>query len=300
MVDQVGTVDIERVRAFNRVVTQRVGALHDRYLSRDRSLGEARVLWEVGEGGCDVRQLRDRLDLDSGYLSRLLRALEASGLVEVRPGEADRRVRTVSLTPRGVEERRILDRSSDALAESMLAPLSAERRHRLVAAMAEVERLLTATLVELRVTDPEREQAQHCLAQYFAELARRFPSGFDPAISRRAAPEEMRPPRGLFLVATLHGEPVGCGGLKFHPGEPTEIKRMWVAESVRGLGVGRRLLTRLEELAAEAGVRAVRLDSNGALREAIGMYRSSGYTEVEAFNDEPYADHWFAKRLDAG
>ena len=193
----------------------------------------------------------------------------------------------------------MLDRSSDALAGSMLEPLSETRRERLVDAMAEVERLLTATLVELRVVDPEDEHAQHCIGQYFEELARRFPSGFDPAVSRRAAPEEMRPPRGLFLVATLHDEPVGCGGLKFHPGEPTEIKRMWVAAGARGLGVGRRLLTRLEDLAAEHGAGAVQLDTNGNLREAIAMYRSSGYREVEPFNDEPYADHWFEKRLDA-
>ena len=291
--------EIEQVRSFNRTVTQRVGALHDHYLSRDRSLGEARVLWEVGEHGCDVRALRARLDLDSGYLSRLLRSLESAGLVQVRPSGGDRRVREVVLTSRGIEERAVLARSSDALAASMLAPLSVTQRERLVTSMAEVERLLTATLVELRVIDPEHEHAQHCIGQYFEELALRFPSGFDPAVSRRAAPEEMRPPRGLFLVATLHGQPVGCGGLKFHPGEPTEVKRMWVDGSARGLGVGRRLLTRLEELAAEHGADTVQLDTNANLREAIAMYRSSGYRQVEAFNDEPYADLWFEKRLDA-
>jgi len=294
---QVASSEIAQVRSFNRTVTQRVGALHDHYLSRDRSLGEARVLWEVGQDGADVRALRARLDLDSGYLSRLLRSLESAGLVEVRPSAEDRRVREVVLTELGVEERAVLDRSSDALAESMLEPLSTAQRERLVASMAEVERLLTATLVELRIVDPAHEHAQHCIGQYFDELARRFPTGFDPAVSRRAAPEEMRPPRGLFLLATLHGEPVGCGGLKFHPGEPTEVKRMWVAESARGLGVGRRLLTRLEELAAEHGADTVQLDTNGNLREAIAMYRSSGYREVEPFNDEPYADHWFSKRV---
>lgn len=294
---QVASSEIAQVRSFNRTVTQRVGALHDHYLSRDRSLGEARVLWEVGQDGADVRALRARLDLDSGYLSRLLRSLESAGLVEVRPSAEDRRVREVVLTELGVEERAVLDRSSDALAESMLEPLSTAQRERLVASMAEVERLLTATLVELRIVDPAHEHAQHCIGQYFDELARRFPTGFDPAVSRRAAPEEMRPPRGLFLLATLHREPVGCGGLKFHPGEPTEVKRMWVAESARGLGVGRRLLTRLEELAAEHGADTVQLDTNGNLREAIAMYRSSGYREVEPFNDEPYADHWFSKRV---
>lgn len=297
MRDGVGTEQVQQVRAFNRVVTQRVGALHDHYLSRDRSLGEARVLWEIGDDDCDVRELRARLDLDSGYLSRLLRALESADLVDVVPSEQDGRVRVARLTAAGREERAVLDRSSDELAASMLSPLSARQRERLVGAMAQVERLLTATLVEVRVTDPEHEHAQRCLAEYFAELARRFPSGFDPAVSRRAAPEEMRPPRGMFLVATLHGRPVGCGGLKFHPGEPTEIKRMWVDEAVRGLGLGRRLLTRLEEHATEHGADAVRLDTNGNLREAIAMYRSGGYREVEPFNDEPYADHWFEKRL---
>ena len=99
------------------------------------------------------------------------------------------------------------------------------------------------------------------------------------------------------LVATLRSEPIGCGALKFHPRRPTEIKRMWVAPSARGLGVGRRLLAELEATAAAHGDRLVRLDTNGALTEAIGMYRSAGYLEVAAFNDEPYAHHWFEKRL---
>src|ERR687892_1612857 len=88
------TDQVSQVRSFNRLVTQRVGALNDHYLARDRPLGEARVLWEIGEDGCDVRLLRTRLDLDSGYLSRLLRSLEAAGLVTVDPNEDDRRGRT--------------------------------------------------------------------------------------------------------------------------------------------------------------------------------------------------------------
>src|ERR671929_1471117 len=96
--------DVARVRRFNRIVTQRVGALDDRFLARDRPLGEARLLWEIGEDGCDVRELRARLDLDSGYLSRLLRSLEAAGLVVVEAGEADRRLRTARLTDSGREE----------------------------------------------------------------------------------------------------------------------------------------------------------------------------------------------------
>src|SRR5207237_9189947 len=88
---------VARVRAFNRAVTQRVGALNDRYLARDRPLGEARVLWEIGEQGCEVRILRSRLDLDSGYLGRLLRSLEAAPLITVTASDRDRRVRTTRL-----------------------------------------------------------------------------------------------------------------------------------------------------------------------------------------------------------
>jgi DNA-binding MarR family transcriptional regulator/GNAT superfamily N-acetyltransferase len=291
---------VARVRQFNRTVTQRVGALHDQYLARDRPLGEARLLWEIGEHGCDVRVLRTRLDLDAGYLSRLLRSLEADQLVTVGASATDRRVRTAQLTRKGRAERAVLDRRSDALARSLVAPLTDRQRERLVAAMGEVESLLTSALVEIDAVDPASRAAQHCLREYFGELDRRFETGFDPAQSLPCDLSEMRPPAGLFLVASLRSEPVGCGALKFHGDEPTEIKRMWVAPVARGLGVGRRLLTELEHRAAVAGSRTVQLETNRTLTEAIAMYRSSGYREVRAFNTEPYAHHWFEKRLDDG
>jgi DNA-binding MarR family transcriptional regulator/ribosomal protein S18 acetylase RimI-like enzyme len=264
-------------------------------MSGDRPLGEARVLWEIGEQGCDVRALRRRLDLDSGYLSRLLRSLEGDGLVSVGPGERDRRVRTARLTAAGVRERAALDRSSDAFAASLLEPLGEAQRARLVRAMAEVERLLSAPLVTIEPVDPDDPRGRYCLGEYAAELARRFRGGFDPARSVVTA-SSLRPPAGLLLVASLHEEPVGCGGLRFHDGEPTEVKRMWVAGAARGLGLGRRLLGELERRAAERHP-VVHLETNASLTEAIALYRSSGYTEVAAFNDEVYGDHWFEKRL---
>jgi DNA-binding MarR family transcriptional regulator/GNAT superfamily N-acetyltransferase len=288
---------VATVRAFNRTVTQRVGALDDRFLSRDRPIGEARVLWEIGDG-CEVRELRSRLGLDSGYLSRLLRSLEAAGLITVTSGEGDKRVRTVRHTRQGRSERAVLDRRSDALARSMLEPLSSTQRERLITAMGEVDKLLTASLVEIEVVDPGRPVAQYCLGEYFAELDRRFARGFDPAASRLPDAGELRPPTGVFLVAMLRGEPMGCGGLVFRADTPTEVKRMWVAPGARGLGLGRRLLAELEQRARDHGSRVLRLDTNKALAEAIGLYRSSGYREVPAFNDEAYADHWFEKRLD--
>src|SRR5207302_44392 len=172
----------------------------------------------------------------------LLRSLEAAGLVTVGPSERDKRVRTARLTRAGLTERALLDRRSDDLARSFLESLSEARRERLVAAMAEVELLLTAGLVEINAVDPAEREAQFCVREYFAELSRRFDTGFDPAMSIPAELHELRPPAGVFLVATLRGEPIVCGALKFHGDDPAELKRMWVAESARGLGVGSRLL----------------------------------------------------------
>src|SRR2546430_6926660 len=115
---------VDRVRRFHRTVTQRVGALDDAFLSLARPLGQARVLWEIGTEGREVRSLRSRLDLDSGYLSRLLRALEADGLVTVDADDTDARVRTARLTRAGLAERAELDRRSDELAASILHRLS--------------------------------------------------------------------------------------------------------------------------------------------------------------------------------
>jgi DNA-binding MarR family transcriptional regulator/GNAT superfamily N-acetyltransferase len=290
---------VEQIRRFNRTVTQRVGALDDHFLARDRPLGEARVLWEIGPGGCEVRALRARLGLDSGHLSRLLRALEADGMVSVAPGEQDRRVRAVTLTPNGRAEVAELDRRSDALAASLLDPLSAAQRERLVGAMHDVERLLTAAMVEIVAVDPEHPDARFCIRSYFAELERRSGAPFDPLTGSTAEPDELRAPKGEMVVAYLRSEAVGCGALKHTAPQTTDIKRMWLAESARGLGLGRRLLRELETRAARAGARTVRLETSDLLHEAISLYGSAGYEEVPAFNDEPFAHHWFAKELSA-
>lgn len=288
-----------RVRRFNRTVTTRVGVLNEHYLGRERPYGESRVLWEIGPEGRDVRELRERLGLDSGYMSRLLRSLSAAGLVVVEPRPGDRRVRTVRLTEAGGAERAALEERSDALAESLLAPLNEGQRARLVAAMGEVERLLTAGLVTLDEADPEHPDARACLLAYFEELGSRFDTGFDPAMSLLPDIGGLRAPAGVFLVARLHGEAVGCAGLKLPAGAPAEVKRMWVAPRARRLGLGRRFLAELEARAVRAGHDTLRLDTNKALDAAIGLYHASGFREVPAFNDEPYAHHWFEKQLAA-
>jgi DNA-binding MarR family transcriptional regulator/N-acetylglutamate synthase-like GNAT family acetyltransferase len=288
---------VSQVRRFHRLVTQRAGALDDRFLGRDRPLGESRVLYEIGPRGGDLRDLRARLGLDSGYLSRLVQSLAAKGLVMLRSDAADERVRRAELTPAGLAELEEMNRRSDQAAETILSPLTEPQRERLVAAMSEVHRLLQAAGARIERVDPASHAARWCLAQYFAELAVRFEEGFDPGKSLPTDDAELSPPRGAFLLASIDGEPVACGAVKTIAPGVGYIKRMWVAGSVRGLGFGRRMLEALESQARELGFTTLQLETNRALAEAICLYESSGYVEVEPFNAEPYADHWFEKRL---
>jgi DNA-binding MarR family transcriptional regulator/GNAT superfamily N-acetyltransferase len=287
---------VQQVRRFNRTVTARIGVLNENYLASDRSLGQNRLVWEIGADGCDVRSLRERLNLDSGYVSRLLRALEAGGLVVVEPSKTDRRMRIARLTAKGRGELAALDDRSDAVAEAILQPLNDRQRTKLVTAMAAVERLLIASTVEIRERDPRDSAARFCLESYDTELDDRVSGGYDSALNP-LADANMRPPAGLLLVASLHGEPVGCGSLLYYPDGVGLVKRMWVAQPVRGLGLGRRILYELEGRARAHGLRLIRLDTIKDLSEAIRLYETSGYHEVAPFNDNPYASHWLEKPL---
>jgi DNA-binding MarR family transcriptional regulator/GNAT superfamily N-acetyltransferase len=288
---------LQSVRRFNRLVTQRVGALEVDYLRRGRPLAEARLLFEIGADGADVRALRSKLGLDSGYLSRLLQSLSAQELIAIAKGEEDGRRRRVSLTRKGSAERAAYDRLSDNLAESMLDPLDGSQQNRLLAAMGEVERLIRAASVKVAAEAPDTADARLCLSTYFSELAARFETGFDAGADDSARVEDMAPPSGLFVIARLDGDAVGCGGFKRVDRATGEIKRVWTAPSARGLGVARRMLRALEAAAREAGLKTLRLDTNRALTEAHALYRSEGYREIARFNDNPYAHHWFEKRL---
>ncbi|HUN71219.1 MAG TPA: bifunctional helix-turn-helix transcriptional regulator/GNAT family N-acetyltransferase [Steroidobacteraceae bacterium] len=289
--------DIERIRAFNRTVTRRLGVLNERYLGRNRPLVESRLLYEIGTRGASVRELRTRLGLDSGFSSRLLRALERKKLLKTERAGSDGRVRVARLTRSGLAELGRLNSRADDLARSMLAPLSAEQARRLVAAMSEVDRLVRASSIEFAPEDARSADAERCLQRYYAELAARFPGGF--ALHADDAPDmdEVAPPGGCMLMARLFGEPVGCGMIRTLAPGVGELKRMWVSPEVRGLGVGRRLLAELEAAALERKLRTVRLDTNGTLAEALSLYRASGYREIPRYNDNPYAQHWFEKVL---
>jgi DNA-binding MarR family transcriptional regulator/GNAT superfamily N-acetyltransferase len=288
---------LQSVRRFNRLVTQRVGALEIDYLRRGRPLAQARLIFEISAGGVDVLDLRSRLGLDSGYLSRLLQSLKVQGLIALAKGDGDGRRRRVSLTRKGGAERAAYDRLSDNLAASMLEPLTASEQSRLLAAMGEVERLIRAASVKVAAEAADSADARFCLDAYFQELKARFETGFDAGADDSARVEDMTPPSGLFVIARLDGDAVGCGGFKRIDKMTGEIKRVWTTPAARGLGVARRVVRTLEAAAREKGLKMLRLDTNRALTEAHALYRSEGYREIARFSDNPYAHHWFAKRL---
>ncbi len=289
--------EVQQVRRFNRLVAQRVGALEADYLRRGRPLGEARLIFETGAAGVEVRALRNKLGLDSGYLSRLMQSLKAQGLITVKQETGDGRRRRVSLTRKGSVERAAYDRLSDELAASMLESLDAAERSRLVTAIGEVERLIRAASVEIVQEPPDSADARACLSAYFRELQARFEGGFHHEKEGLADAVEMVPPAGVFVLARLDSEAVGCGGLKRIDEATGEIKRVWTAPNARGMGFARRMLRTLEAAARDMRLKRLRLDTNRALTEAHALYRKEGFREIARFNDNPYADHWFEKRL---
>ena len=288
--------ETEVLRRFNRAWSQRIGVLEESYLGQGRSLGASRLLFEIGNDGAGVLDLRRRLGLDSGYLSRLLRGLEGEALVDVRPDAGDRRRRVVVPTAKGRRAIERLEQRSEERASALVAPLGASQRRRLEDALATADGLIRAATCEITAVDAASAEALAAVGRYADELAQRFPAGFEPGDLAEEAPA-MNAPDGRFLVARVEGTAAACGGVRRLTPTRAEIKRMWVDADWRGCGLGGRMLTALEDAARDLGYRDVYLDTNGTLTEAIEMYGRAGYHRIRRYNDNPYAEAWFAKRL---
>jgi DNA-binding MarR family transcriptional regulator/GNAT superfamily N-acetyltransferase len=286
---------VSRFRRFARAVTVEVGALDTSFLGRGRPLGAARVVNAIGVGRTDVAEIRDHLRLDSGLMSRLLRGLEDEGLIRTTPHPGDARRRVASLTPAGRREFAAYEELSNARASALLE--GAPRAEELLAAMDLIACALGRDRIAIEEADPRSEAARYCLSEYYAELQRRFTKGFDAARSRDPGAADMVRPRGAFLLAMSDGAPIGCVGLKGDGGRIAEIKRLWICPSARGLGLARRLMGAAETVARELSIETLRLDTNSALPEALKLYRTSGWVEIDRFNEDPYPDHFFEKRL---
>ncbi|MFD1661991.1 GNAT family N-acetyltransferase [Streptomyces caeni] len=294
--ERVSSEQVTALRRFNRYFTRRIGVLDDHYLGQDRPLGEARLLYEIGDGA-PLRELRGRLGLDAGYLSRMAQALQTQGLVRVSVHPDDSRVRLAELTPAGRVEVDEQNRRADALAESLLTGLTDGQRAELTGALGTARRLLRLAAITVEHVDGGCADARACLDAYAADIDARFPEGFDPAALVR--PEEVSADAGAFLVAYEEGRPVGCGALRTLEPGVGEIRHVWVHADARRLGLARRILDGLERRAVAHGLDVVRLDTHAVLTEAQAMYRACGYTEIPRYDDNVYAAHWFEKRLGA-
>ncbi|KUJ51396.1 transcriptional regulator [Streptomyces sp. NRRL F-5122] len=295
--EPVSTEHVTAFRRFNRYLTRRIGVLDDHYLGQDRPLGQARLLYEIGDGA-SLRELRVRLGLDAGYLSRMTRALEAQGLVRTSVHHEDSRLRLAELTPAGRDEVGEQNRRADALAERLLRDLSEDQRGELTAALGTARRLLRLAGIVIERVHGASADARACLDAYAADIDARFPEGFDPTALVR--PEEVSGDAGAFLVAYEENRPVGCGALRTLEPGVGEIRHVWVHPEARRLGLARRLLDGLERQAVEHGLGLVRLDTHAVLTEAQAMYRACGYTQIPRYDDNVYAAHWFEKRLTDG
>jgi len=283
------------VRRFNRSYTQRIGALEDSFLGMGMPLSHERLLYEIGSAPGAIQGLRARLGLDSGYLSRLLRRLESKGLAVVTEDPNDRRRRRVDLTPKGRTHWVELEKRSDERARLLVDPLAERQRERLARALAEADLLVRAATVSLETVAPESETARKAVGHYFAEIGRRF--GYVATGESEKDAKLLASPQGAFVVAVSDGDPVACGGIQTIRDGVGEVKRMWVHDNWRGAGLGSRLLRHLEDVSRSLGHRMVRLDTNRALNEAIGMYERAGYVRIARYNDNPFATHFFERAL---
>lgn len=286
---------ITRIRNFSRCVAVEVGALEDTFLNRGRPLGSARVLNAIGLGYEHVADLRAFLKLDTGLLSRLLRGLEAEGLIETRPSSTDRRSRITSLTAKGALEFDVYETLSNERAATILA--RHKEAHRLLDAMDVVTIALSREEILFEETDYASDIATQCLSAFAAELSERLNLRFDLKKSGDPELSQMQRPHGTFVVARLGDMPVGCVGVKGNGTALAEVKRMWIAPAARGLGLARRLMMTAEDAARGLGIDTLRLDTNSTLFEAVSLYRNMGWTEIARFNDDPYPDVFFEKNL---
>lgn len=287
---------IARLRRFNRAVVREAGALDTSFMGRGRPLGAARVLHLVRAEGTDVADIRAKLRLDSGLMSRFLRALEREHLIETRTDPADRRRSIARLTAAGEAEVAaylaiIHEQSAEVLTKA------GSRSDEVLEAMDLIATILNRQQVDIRPADPDTPEALACQRAYFDEILVRVSAarpGYFPLPDPNS--DSYRPPQGRFLIAWSDDLPVACVGLRALDDTTAEVKRLWVHSSARGQGLSRRMMTVIEAEARAMGYQRLKLDTHSSLIEAIALYRATGWTDIAPYTSPP-ADTWMGKAL---
>lgn len=274
--------EIEAVRRFNRFYTRRIGVLADHYLGNDYALPEARVLYELGhDGPSSATQLGRALDLDLGYLSRLLQALRRRRLVEAAPSPADRRRSTLSLTARGRQAYRLLDESSRRATGEMLSALEKPRRARLVGALGAVQDILEGREARLTLRTHRPGDMGWVVASHGALYAKERGWGalFEALVAEVAAGFLRRfdAKRERCWIAEAGGERVGSVFVVRKDARTAQLRLLLVEPRARGLGLGKRLVAECIAFARRCGYRKLMLWTHEELATARAIYAKAGF-----------------------
>ena len=293
------------VRRFNRFYTRQIGVLRKNYLDSPYSLGEMRVLYELAHGATTASDIGRALDLDAGYLSRVLRSFEKRGFISRKPSRADARQSHIALTARGAKAFAPFEQRSQDFVGGMLGRLEPDDQARLVAAMSAIETLLDGpaaspkspcTLREPRHGDFGWIVSRHAelYAQEYnwgtpfeglcAQIAADFVNNFDPKLER-------------CWIAEMNGENVGCVMLvKDAPGV-ARLRLLLVEPKARGIGLGQRLVDECVKFARDAGYNRVTLWTHSVLLAARRAYEKAGFTltsseKKHSWGQDVVAEYW--------
>jgi DNA-binding MarR family transcriptional regulator/N-acetylglutamate synthase-like GNAT family acetyltransferase len=278
---------VDAVRRFNRFYTRRIGALQPGYLGSPFPLPQARVLYELGQRGeCTASELGADLDLDLGYLSRLLQGLRRQGLVQGEASKEDARRVRLALTGKGRKAYQQLDaRSRDEVA-GMLGKLAASEQARLVGALQAVETVLQRSLkaeITLRTHRPgDMGWVIHAHGRLYAEEYG-WDERFEALIAGIAKDfvEKLDPSRERCWIAEMEGEPVGCVFVVKKNKSIAKLRLLIVEPKARGRGLGRRLVEECIAFARASGYRKLVLWTQSNLAAARAIYRKTGFTKIE-------------------
>lgn len=279
---------IEAVRRFNRFYTRRIGVLQESLLSSPFSLTEARVLYELGQQEqTTARSLADELDLDAGYLSRILSRFERDGLVARETSDTDARQSLITLTPSGRNAFSALNSASRNDVGALLQGLPNEQQARLIAAMEEVSVLLSAPPASKQwIIRPHRAGDMGWVVQLHGELYEReygWNAEFEALVAEIVARflRKYNPQYERCWIAELNGENVGSVFLVKKSKTVGQLRLLLVDPRARGLGIGKRLVGECIDFARSVGYRRIVLWTNDVLHAARHIYEEAGFELTE-------------------
>lgn len=277
---------ISAVRAFNRFYTRQLGVLGQRLLGQF-SLSEARVLYELAHrDGAAAKEIGAELDLDPGYLSRIVQKFDDDGLISRKPLPADRRQHQLSLTAKGRQAFAKLDRSSHDDVSRMLRPLPENDRRRLTAAMAAIEGLLGEVHAPATLREPRPGDMGWIAQSQGACYAREYgwDSSFEALVAEIVAAfiKSFDASRERCWIAEIDGTPVGSVMLVRHDDEVAKLRLLLVEPAGRGRGLGKRLVEECIAFARACGYRKITLWTQSILTAARKIYQDAGFVLIKS------------------